>query len=214
VRHYTSRAGDPHRHLDLQVNSRVFAAGRWRGIDTVAVRDSIAAINGIGHAAVVCDPAFRAALAGHGYTLNENGEITQLAPYVGPFSRRATQIGRQIDRYEAQWSAAHPGEQPGPALRRSWDSRAWAENRPDKITPRPGADLHRRWLDELARLGYRTRDTPVPLAPPSVGRLDRDQAAAEVLARLGAARSAWNTADIRGEVEHSSPAPASSPTRR
>ena len=27
VRHYTSRAGDPHRHLHLQVNARVFAAG-------------------------------------------------------------------------------------------------------------------------------------------------------------------------------------------
>ncbi len=31
VRHYTSRAGDPHRHLHLQVNARVFAAGKWRG---------------------------------------------------------------------------------------------------------------------------------------------------------------------------------------
>ena len=28
VRHYTSRAGDPHRHLHLQVNARVFAKGR------------------------------------------------------------------------------------------------------------------------------------------------------------------------------------------
>ncbi|MBM0126196.1 relaxase domain-containing protein [Pimelobacter simplex] len=31
VRHYTSRAGDPHRHLHLQVNARVFTQGRWRG---------------------------------------------------------------------------------------------------------------------------------------------------------------------------------------
>lgn len=31
IRHYTSRAGDPHRHLHLQVNARVFAAGAWRG---------------------------------------------------------------------------------------------------------------------------------------------------------------------------------------
>ncbi|MGI8681145.1 MAG: MobF family relaxase, partial [Mycobacteriales bacterium] len=201
VRHYTSRAGDPHRHLHLQVNARVFAAGRWRGIDTVAVRDSIAAINGVGHAAVVCDPAFRTALAGHGYTLDASGEIGQLASYIGPFSRRAAQIGRHIDRYETEWSAAHPGEQPGPALRRSWDARAWAEDRPDKVTPRPGADLHRRWLDELAGLGFHGRHPPVPLAPPWVGRIDRDQAAGEVLARLGAARSAWNAADIRGEVE-------------
>ncbi len=35
VRHYTSRAGDPHRHLHLQINARVFAAGKWRGLDTV-----------------------------------------------------------------------------------------------------------------------------------------------------------------------------------
>ena len=31
VRHYTSRAGDPHRHLHLQINARVWAAGAWRG---------------------------------------------------------------------------------------------------------------------------------------------------------------------------------------
>jgi len=31
VRHYTSRAGDPHRHLHLQINARVWAAGKWRG---------------------------------------------------------------------------------------------------------------------------------------------------------------------------------------
>ena len=103
VRHYTSRAGDPHRHLHLQVNARVFAAGKWRGLDTVAMRDSIDAVNGIGHAAVACDPQFRAALAAHGYTLNESGEIEQLATFVGPFSKRAAQIAMLLDRYEAQW---------------------------------------------------------------------------------------------------------------
>ena len=35
IRHYTSRAGDPHRHLHLQVNARVFAAGAWRGLHSV-----------------------------------------------------------------------------------------------------------------------------------------------------------------------------------
>src|SRR6478735_7188551 len=84
VRHYTSRAGDPHRHLHLQVNARVSAAGTWRGLDTVAVRDSINAINGIGHAAIACDPDFRTALATHGYALNPDGEIEQLARFVGP----------------------------------------------------------------------------------------------------------------------------------
>src|SRR3954454_10526292 len=39
MRHYTSRAGDPHRHLHLQFNARVFAARKWRGLHTVGVRD-------------------------------------------------------------------------------------------------------------------------------------------------------------------------------
>jgi hypothetical protein len=138
VRHYTSRAGDPHRHLHLQVNARVFAAGRWRGLDTVAFRDSIAALNGVGHAAVVCDPGFRAALSAHGYTLNEAGEIEQLARFVGPFSKRAAQICGLLDRYEAHWRTEHPGAEPGPRLCRAWDARAWAENRPDKVVPRLG----------------------------------------------------------------------------
>ncbi len=67
VRHYTSRAGDPHRHLHLQVNARVWAAGRWRGLHSVGVVDSIEAVNGMGHAAVACDPDFREVLAGHGW---------------------------------------------------------------------------------------------------------------------------------------------------
>jgi exodeoxyribonuclease V alpha subunit len=201
VRHYTSRAGDPHLHLHLQVNARVFAAGRWRGLHTVGVRDSLAAINGIGHAAVVIDPQFRAALAAHGYTLDSAGEIAQLAGYVGAFSTRAAQITRNVDRYEAEWTAAHPGERPGPALRRTWDARAWAEGRPDKVTPQPGTDINARWLSELSALGYRDRDRPVELVRPSVGGLDRDGAAEQVLARLAAGRSAWNAADIRGEVE-------------
>src|SRR3954463_7327078 len=201
VRHYTSRAGDPHRHLHLQLNARVFAAGRWRGLHTVGVRDFLAAINGIGHAAVACDPQFRAALAAHGYALDADGEIRQLADFVGAFSARAAQIGRNIDTYEREWAVAHPGEHPGPALRRSWDSRGWAAGRPDKVRPQPGEDLTARWLAELVALGYRDRDVPTDLTPTPVGGLDREQAVERVLARLGAARSAWNTADVRGEVE-------------
>ena len=201
VRHYTSRAGDPHRHLHLQVNARVFAAGKWRGLDTVAFRDSIQAINGIGHAAVACDPDFRAALAGHGYTIDGDGEITQLAPFVGAFSKRAAQVDALLDRYEAEWRAAHSGEEPGLALFRSWDARAWAENRPDKVTPDDGAEWRARWTRELDGLGYRDPRRPVQLALPLAGAIERDSAAVEVVARLGAGRSAWNAADVRGQVE-------------
>jgi exodeoxyribonuclease V alpha subunit len=201
VRHYTSRAGDPHRHLHLQLNARVFAAGQWRGLHTVGVRDFLAAINGIGHAAVACDPELRAALAAHGYILDGTGEILELAEYVGPFSARAAQIGRNLDRYERDWMAAHPGESPGPALRQAWDARAWADGRPDKVIPRSGADLTARWRAELAALGYHDPDTPVELSPTAVGALDRDRAADQMLTRLAAGRSVWNPADVRGEAE-------------
>ncbi len=201
VRHYTSRAGDPHRHLHLQVNARVFAAGKWRGLDTVTVRESLAAVNGIGHAAIACDPQFRAALAEHGYTLNSDGELVHLAPYVGAFSKRAAQIGRHLDRYEAAWRAEHPGQEPGPGLRRGWDTRAWAEARPDKIRPRSGAELRARWLDELAGLGYRAPDRSAQLTGVPVAGVDRERFVEAVLAQLGAVRSGWNAADVRGAVE-------------
>ncbi|MDN4172253.1 MobF family relaxase [Nocardioides sp. SOB77] len=205
VRHYTSRAGDPHRHLHVQINARVFAQGTWRGLHSVGVVDSIEALNGIGHAAVMCDPEFRAALAARGYSLDADGEVQQLAPYAGGFSQRAAQINRHVDRYEAAWRAEHPGQEPGPRLRRAWDRRAWADARPDKVVPRSGADLVAAWNEELRDLGF-TPPTTSPTSPVNdpgvpVGRLNRDVAADLVLTRLGAKRSAWNAADIRGEVE-------------
>ena len=220
VRHYTSRAGDPHRHLHLQINARVFARGAWRGLHSVGVVDRIEALNGIGHAAVMCDPDFRAALSAYGYTLDESGEVEQLAPYVGRFSQRAAQINRHVDRYEATWRTEHPGLEPRPRLRRSWDRRAWAHARPDKIVPESGGDLTAAWNIELRDLGFvppsgpdqaigaagrqvgdQTRDQIGTHTGVQVGRVDREVAADLVLTRLGAKRSAWNGADIRGEAE-------------
>ncbi len=202
VRHHTSRAGDPHRHLHLQINARVFAEDLWRGLHTVGVRDSIDAINGIGHAAVMTDPGFRAALAAHGLTLDsDTGEVVQLADYVGPFSARAAQIGRNADRYEAEWRDANPHDEPGPALRRTWDARAWADARPDKVVPRDGSELTRRWVSELRDLGYRDSTGWASINGTTAGSLDRNDAAGEVLSRLATRRSAWNAADVRGEVE-------------
>ena len=202
VRHYTSRAGDPHRHLHLQVNARVFAAGRWRGLHSVGVVDSIEALNGIGQAAVMCDPEFRATLAAHGYSLDVGtGEITQLARYVGAFSARASQIARNVDRYEAEWRGSHSGEEPGPALRRSWDRRAWAEARPDKVVPKDGTQLAQRWREELRDLGFTPPTKGLEPQTTAIGRINRAALADLVVSRLGARRSAWNAADLRGEVE-------------
>jgi len=202
VRHHTSRAGDPHRHLHLQINARVLAEDAWRGLHTVGVRDSIEAINGIGHAAMMTDPGFRQALAEHGFTLDPGtGEVVELVEFVGPFSARAAQIRRHLDMYEAEWHAANPHGEPGPALRRAWDRRAWADARPDKVVPRDGAELTSRWVTELRAAGYRDQRGPVPVDASPVGQLDRDAVVRDVLAGLAVRRSGWNGADIRGEVE-------------
>ena len=206
VRHYTSRAGDPHRHLHVQINARVRSTvngqDAWRGLHSVGVVDSIEAINGIGHAAVMCDPHLRQSLAAHGYTLDPtSGEVRELAGYAGAFSARASQIARNVDRYEAAWRREHPGTEPGPKLRRGWDRRAWADARPDKIVPESGSDLAARWVEELHDLGYRTPIGQAPLAPTPIGAINRDAVTDMVLSRLGGRRSSWNAADIRGEVE-------------
>ena len=202
VRHYTSRAGDPHRHLHVQINARVWAQGKWRGLHTVGVRDMIDAVNGIGHAAVMCDPVFRQVLADRGFTINpDTGEVDELAGFVGAFSARARQIGQNVQRYETEWREAHPGQEPGPELLRTWDRRAWAQARPDKVVPTDGTVLTDRWVDELHRLGFRSATHRAALNGARTGALDRDAAVNTVLSRLGAKRSGWNAADIRGQVE-------------
>lgn len=216
VRHQTSRAGDPHRHLHLQINARVFAGGRWRGLHSVGVVDSIEAINGIGHAAIATDPEFRRALADHGYTLDpDTGEIAQLQPFVAGFSARAAQIGRNVARFETEWRREHPGQEPGPRLRQTWDRGAWATARPDKITPTAGTDLTAQWVQDLTDAGFTPPPRPSTPADPAmadstadptvsastVSALNRDAVTDLALIRLGGRRSAWNTADIRGEVE-------------
>ena len=201
IRHYTNRAGDPHRHLHLQINARVRAAGKWYGIDTVAVRNSIPALQGIGHGVVTADPQFRTALAAHGFTLDTDGEVEQLKPYLGPFSRRAEQVTRAVERYEAEWRTAHPGEEPGPGMRRTWDARAWNDDRPDKGVAVPAAEARARWTEQLHDLGFRSPRRPAAIGGPRLGSIDREEAAAEVVARLGAKSSSWNHPDLRGEAE-------------
>lgn len=202
VRHLTSRAGDPHVHMHLQFSSRVWAMEKFRGLHTVGVRDSLDAINGIGHAAVMTDPKLRATFAAYGYRLDpESGEIVELADFVGPFSARSRQIAQKIDTYEAEWRGAHPGETPGPAVRRSWDRRAWADARPDKVVPTSGEELRRQWVEELQDMGFRMPNRTRRLTPTPPGSVDRDELASTALTRLGARRSAWNSADARGEVE-------------
>ncbi len=66
---------------------------------------------------------------------------------------------------------------------------------------RDGAAMVAAWNDELRALGYVDPPGPASIVSSRPGALDRDGAVEVVLSRLGAKRSAWNAADIRGQVE-------------
>ena len=209
VQHFTSRAGDPHRHIHLQINARVPVGGRWRGIDSAALLRMQRAINGIGHRAVVADTGFRQALASHGYTLNEEGEIEQLAEVVPGMSKRSEQVARNVARYEREWRAEHPDAEPSAGQLRAWDRRGWEDARPDKNrTATSGGDCDAEWVAELRALGVdvdaQRQARPVAVQRVRPDQVDRGAVAARALAVLGSGargRSSWNVYDARGVVE-------------
>ena len=57
------------------------------------------------------------------------------------------------------------------------------------------------WNEELRRLGFHDPHRPAAMLTPRIGEFDRDATAELVPTRLGSKRSAWNAADIRGQVE-------------
>lgn len=209
VRHQTSRAGDPHRHIHMQVNARVRAGGRWRGIDSAALLRMQRAINGIGTRAVQNDPEFRAVLASKGYRLDAAGEISALAGAAPAMSKRSAQVAANVDRYEARWREENPGVEPGWSVRRAWDQRAWADGREQKKhTATRGAEVERAWQSELCELGVDvdaiTSQPAVELEGARVGQVDRDVVADRAIEVLGSGargRSAWSVHDVRGVVE-------------
>lgn len=209
IRHYTSRAGDPHRHIHLQFNARVPVGDKWRGIDSAAMLRMQRAINGIGHRAVVADPQFREALAAHGYELDADGEIVQLAAVVPAMSKRSIQVAKNAERYEQEWRAANAGAEPSAEQMRSWDTRAWEDARPAKAKqPTQGEDCEQEWLTELRTLGvdveaHRAAE-PVTVRGVTIGSVNRPEVADRALAVLGSGargRSTWCVYDIRGSVE-------------
>jgi hypothetical protein len=67
--------------------------------------------------------------------------------------------------------------------------------------PESGGELRQRWVDELHQLGFTPPTVSVEHRAVPIGRVKRDAVVDLVLSRLGARRSSWNAADIRGEVE-------------
>jgi len=192
ITHRTSRAGDPHRHIHMQIGTRVWAAGKWRGLDTGALIKQQGAIRALGTAVIAAHPELAAVLDRHGLTLEPaTGEVIEFQSYNALMSKRGEQVGRNLERLEAEWEAAHPGETMGPVVSSRLTAKAWAYERPAKkpTTLREEAA----WLTELREAGYdsATLRRPAPCAPASLDELSVQRIASRALDRCAADGSAW-----------------------
>ena len=198
ITHHTSRAGDPHRHIHMQVGTRVWAAGAWRALDTAAMFKQQGAIRALGSAVIAASPELAAVLDRHGLTLDPvTGEVTELEPFNALMSKRGAQVGKNLERLEAEWEATHPGEPMGPVLSSRLTAKAWAFERPAKkpTTTREEAE----WLTALREAGYDPETlTRKPVsAPAQSDELSVQKIASRALDRCAAASSTWTRHDVQ-----------------
>lgn len=201
ISHKTSRAGDPHRHIHMQIGTRIFAAGKWRALDTAALFKQQGAIRAMGTAVIAAHPQLAATLAEHGLTLDPvSGEVAELQPFNAVMSKRSAQINRNLDQLEAEWQAEHPGETPGPVVTARMQGTAWAHQRPGK---KP-TDLKNEqwWQQELTDAGYDPENLGprAVQAPVALDALPVQEVASRALDRCTAASSAWTPHAVTEQV--------------
>ena len=192
VSHRTSRAGDPHRHIHFQIGTRVWAAGKWRALDTAALFRQQGAIRALGTAVIAAHPELAEVLYRHGLTLDPvSGEVVELERFNGVMSKRGEQVRKHLEHFEAEWEAAHPGEAVGPVVSARLAAKAWAYERPAK---KPATlSEEQAWVTELREAGYDpdTLRRPVRRAPASLDGLSVQTVANRALDRCAAGGSAW-----------------------
>lgn len=201
IRHKTSRAGDPHRHIHMQIGTRIFAAGKWRALDTAALFKQQGAIRALGTAVIAAHPELAHTLADHGLTLDPaSGEVVELEPFNGVMSKRSAQIKKNLERLEAEWETAHPGEELGPVMTARLQGIAWTHQRPGKKPP----DLKNEawWVQELRDAGYEPAGLERPVVRPVVALDDLavQEVASRALDRSAAGSSAWTRHTIQEHV--------------
>ncbi|MGH1525955.1 AAA family ATPase [Leifsonia sp. L25] len=184
LRHERSRSLDPHKHRHLWLNVKVQGRdGKWSNIDTRVALRFQNVINAEGDLASRTDPTWINALAAKGFTLNEDGEITQLQHLVRPLSKRSAQIEANKAIRTAWWKEQHPGQEPSHDVLSQIDHWAWAVGRPNK----PGKLEEDGWA-ELVREELAATDptigmqrSPVPLPSVAVEDLDLELLAAKAV---------------------------------
>ena len=203
VVHKTSRAGDPHRHVHFQIGTRVWAAAKWRGLDTAALFKQQGAIRALGTAVIAAHPALVDALDRQGLTLDPvTGEVTELKAFNSVMSKRGAQVEKNLVVLETAWEEAHPGQEPGPVVHARMIATAWAKDRPQK---RPVTLAHEDgWRTELADAGYdpaKLLQRQLPAHTPlGVDDLEIQAIASRALDRCAAATSTWTRHTVQEQV--------------
>ena len=184
LRHERSRSLDPHKHRHLWLNVKVQGLdGKWSNVDTRVALRFQNVVNAEGDLASRTDPAWVAALASKGFTLNSDGEIAQLQHLVRPLSKRSAQIESNKAAHLRWWKAQHPGEEPSPTVLTQIDQWAWAAGRPNK----PGQLNEEDWASMVkAELLHADPDlgrpqTAVDVPSVGVGDLDLELLAARAI---------------------------------
>ncbi|MBD3943948.1 AAA family ATPase [Microbacterium sp. NEAU-LLC] len=180
LQHRRSRALDPHIHRHLWLNIKVLGAdGKWSNLDSRVAMKLHTVVNAEGELAARTDPAWIAALARHGYTLDDTGEIAELAGAVRPVSRRSAQIEANRARLVAEWSASHEGSAPSVEVLQQIDRLAWAVARPNKPADLDEASWEARVRDEITAIDP---SLTTPRAPIRVAAIDPDAVDLDLLA--------------------------------
>ena len=150
------------------------------------------AIRALGTAVIAASPELAEVLDRHGLTLDPaTGEVVELQPFNALMSKRGVQVRRNLDRLEAKWHEAHPGESIGPVVASRLRAEAWAYERPAKKPTTLGDEAA--WVTELRAAGYDpdTLQRPTPIALVSLDDLSVQVVASRTLDRCAAAASAW-----------------------
>ncbi|WP_231917860.1 AAA family ATPase [Microbacterium pygmaeum] len=177
LNHRRSRALDPHNHRHFWLNVKVLGTdGKWSNVDSRVAMKLHTLINAEGELAARTDPQWLAALARHGFTLDGDGEVAELAGVVRPFSRRSAQIEANRAKLIAEWSAEHEGASPSIRVLTQIDRRAWAMSRPNKPADLDEQSWEATVRDELASIDPRAAldRAPILLVSTPLDELDLD----------------------------------------
>lgn len=177
LQHRRSRALDPHIHRHLWLNMKVQGVdGKWSSLDSRVAMKLHTVVNAEGELAARTDPKWLKALAAHGCTLHDDGEIAQLAHVVRPLSRRSSRIESNRARLIAAWRNEHVGREPGAEDLKHIDALARALGRPGKPTDLDEGEWEERVRAELADIDpiLFWQRSPARLEPTAIADIDRD----------------------------------------